>query len=122
MFESPKQQVPFDNSIDRRTALTALAGIGLSILAGYDQNPNPRLGIDEILEVKPHHATRIIIVYRDSNGEIYEDSTHHSATVKDKNVSLHPSDFLDGLYPYGKFDAVKYKEFRTTQNKPGGGD
>ena len=119
-----QKQVPLDitldTTIDRRRALKALVGIVLGSSAGCDQDPNPERGIDEILEVQPHHATRIMIVYRDRNGETYTRSTHHSNTFTDKNVSLHPSDFLTGRYPYGKFDAEKYIQFQKLQNTPRG--
>jgi hypothetical protein len=86
------------------------------MLASCDECPK-RLGIEKIIAVEPHHATRIFVIYKDKNGLYYRDTIHQSNIVTGGTTVINPHDYLslyDGKKPYGPLPNCEkeYKEYQ----------
>lgn len=57
---------------------------------------HPKLGIEKIIAVEPHHATRVLVVYKDKNGRYYTDTIHQSNSITDGTITINPHDYLAG--------------------------
>lgn len=55
----------------------------------------------KVLEVEPHHATRVMVKYVSTCNDTIWSSEHQSATIKAENITFDISDFLNGKRKYG---------------------
>ncbi|MDO8260377.1 MAG: hypothetical protein Q7T50_02660 [Candidatus Magasanikbacteria bacterium] len=82
-------------------------------LVGCNEYPN-RLGIEKIIAVEEHHATRIFVIYKDKNGSYYSDTIHQATTVTDGATTINPHDYLSlygGKKSYGPLPGCE-KEYQ----------
>lgn len=97
--------------------------LGLFIFLGCEKTGPERLGIKKIIAVEPHHATRVVVVFKDHNGLYYSESIHHSGSFSDGKITINPSDYLSGQKHYGALPNCNedYKEYKRKIYNNGGG-
>lgn len=54
-----------------------------------------------VLNVSPHHATRVYVTYISQCGDTIVSTIHCSRTVKAENITFDVRDYLDGKLKYG---------------------
>ena len=104
----------------RRHIFTAVI-LAMAICLNSCSHSPRRLGIDYIVAVLPQHATRVIVVYRDKNGLMYDESLHQSNTETDGKIIVNPQDYLSlygGKKDYGPMPGyeVEYQEYLKTKH------
>lgn len=60
-----------------------------------------------VLNVSPHHDTRVFVTYISKCGDTIVSTVHCSAVVKADNITFSVSDYLDGRLKYGDVDTTK---------------
>lgn len=86
-------------------------------------NETNRLGMEKIIAVEEHHATRVFIIYKDKNGSYYNATIHQSNTVTDGITTINPHDYLSlygGKRPYGPIPGCEkeYQNYVTNKHTP----
>ena len=120
----------FQKNVKRRKTMKRLIGIFMFVLVllmafvltSYDESPK-KLGIEKIIAIEPHHATRIFVIYKDKNGLYYSDTIHQSNTVTDGTTTINPHDYLSlygGKKPYGLLPNCEkeYQDYIAHQRAP----
>lgn len=97
--------------------------LGLFVFLSCGEAKPERLGIEKIIAVEPHHATRVIVIFKDHNGLYYSESIHHSGSFSDGKVTINPSDYLSDKKHYGPLPNCDedYKEYKKRIHNNGGG-
>lgn len=62
-----------------------------------------------VLNVSPHHATRVYVTYTSKCGDTITATEHCSTTIKADNITFGVSDYLDGKLQYGDVDTTNHK-------------
>lgn len=92
----------------------------IACILGCSPSKQEMLGPKEIIAIDSHHYTRIFITYKDLNGQIYNESIHHSNKFIGSDIIINPHDFLalyGGSFPFGPFDAEKYSEYKKNKDQ-----
>ena len=78
----------------------------LALLSDCKEGPK-KMGIEKIIAVEPHHATRITVVYKDKNGMYYRTSLHQSRIITDGFITINPHDYLIGYGDKKTYGPIK---------------
>lgn len=54
-----------------------------------------------VLNVSPHHSTRVFVTYISQCGDTITSTEHCSVTIKAENTTFDVSDYLNGKLKYG---------------------
>lgn len=75
----------------------------LFLLWSCENKPNKHScnGKLKVIDVQPHHATRVFVTYINSCGDTLIETEHCSATIKADNITFDVRDYLDGKLQYG---------------------
>lgn len=59
----------------------------------------------KVLEVQPHHATRIFVTYISKCNDTIISTEHCSGRIVADNITFNVSDYLNGKLKYGKISS-----------------
>lgn len=72
------------------------------IVLDAKKHPGPKCyNYKTVLNVSPHHATRVFVTYISKCGDTITSTVHCSGKVEAENITFDVRDYLDGKLKYG---------------------